>query len=308
MVARPAIRQSLYALVALTVAHALACRTPPEWQALDQRIDSFTRLERATRHLPERARTAVVSMSYRGLFATIRQGVTLDDLDHHGIDVLYRAARLAAFHTYDDEHVRDMASALGALQERGRATRHHHLRMYEMFVGARMLSEARALATQRPSPDMEVLPALLADDLIAGHPTEWVVDPDEYLLQRRSVDVSEASHVVVVTHPRCHFSLAAMQHIEADAVLRGVLAKHATRLAPQDTRLDVEVIQQWNRDHPEQEISLVFRRDEWPMVDSWATPTFYVLENGAVRAKLEGWPSGGRRSELLAALRHAGLL
>lgn len=302
------VRRYLYALAAVTVAQALACGAPPEWQVLEQRIDSLTRLERATRHLPERARIAVVSMSYRGLFATIRQGMTLDDLDHRGVEVLYRAARLAAFHTYDDEHVRDMASALGALQERGRAAHHHYLRMYETFVGARMLTEARALATQHPSPEMEVLPALRADELTAGHPTEWVVDPDEHVLRRRSVDIPEAGHVVVITTPRCHFALAAMRDIEADPVLRRVLAKHATRLAPQDTRLDVEAIQRWNRDHPEQAISLVFRRDEWPMVDSWATPTFYVLENGAVTAKVEGWPREGRRAELLAALRHAGLL
>jgi hypothetical protein len=52
---------------------------------------------------------------------------------------------------------------------------------------------------------------------------------------------------------------------------------------------------------------VVFKREAWPMIDSWETPTFYFLEHGVVRAKVQGWPKEGHRSELLAGLQKIGL-
>ena len=44
------------------------------------------------------------------------------------------------------------------------------------------------------------------------------------------------------------------------------------------------------------------------MIESWVTPTFYVLKNGTVVAKAEGSPKKERRSELLAAAWQARLV
>jgi hypothetical protein len=188
------------------------------------------------------------------------------------------------------------------------STTKHYLQMYEAFIGARMFTEARALTKQHQMPVFEVLPELHeAADLVPGHPTEWVVDPNARVLLRRNVDLQPAQ-VVVVSHPQCHFSQNAVRDIQADPVLRETFLEHAKWLAPQSNRLDFDVIQRWNREHPSQEITIAFRRDEWPMIDSWATPTFYFLKNGVVSAKVEGWPKEGSRSELLAALRQVGLL
>lgn len=158
-------------------------------------------------------------------------------------------------------------------------------------------------------PELEVLPELHeAPDLIAGHPTEWAVDPNKHELLRRSVDLHQSTQVVIISHPLCHFSQAAMHDIQADPVLSKIFEANARWLIPQGNHLDFGVVQQWNREHPGQQAALAFRRDEWPMIDSWATPTFYFLKNGVVNAKVEGWPKEGRRSELLTALRQVGLL
>lgn len=68
------------------------------------------------------------------------------------------------------------------------------------------------------------------------------------------------------------------------------------------------MIQRWNREHPIASTRLTVQREEWPMIDTWHTPTFYVLENGERAEKIEGWPSEGRRAELIAALARVGLL
>lgn len=261
-------------------------------------------MERTTHNLPEMARYAAIAAAYAEM---AREHKPLDRISDHDLELLYRGAQRESYYTHDPMTIRDMASHLNALQGRGLASKDHYLHMYEAFIGARMLIEARALAGQHPMPELEVLPKLHeAADLVPGQPTEWAVNPNKRELLRRSVDLQPVQ-VVVVSHPLCHFSQHAMRDIQADPVLREVFLKNAKWLAPQSNHLDLDVIQQWNRDHPGQETTLTFRRDEWPMIDSWATPTFYFLTNGAVSAKVEGWPKEGRRSELLGALRQVGL-
>jgi hypothetical protein len=293
-------------LIVLAI-HVLACRPgePSSPSSMEQRFDALVRVEWKTHGLPERARHAATVAAYDEMAAPVR---TLDRISDHDLELLYRGAQRASFYTHDPRIIQGMASYLNSLQERGLASKDHYLQMYEAFIGARMLTEARALAKQHPMPELEVLPELHeAADVVPGRPTEWVVDPNKRELLRKSVDL-QSVQVVVVSHPLCHFSQRAMRDIQADPVLREIFLAKVKWMAPQSNHLDFDVIQQWNREHPGQETTLTFRRDEWPMIDSWATPTFYILKNGAVSAKVEGWPKEGRRSELLGALRQVGLL
>jgi hypothetical protein len=66
--------------------------------------------------------------------------------------------------------------------------------------------------------------------------------------------------------------------------------------------------QSWNQTHPGQEITLAYRDAEWPMITRWGTPDFYFLKDGVVRAKVFGWPPGGRKAQLVAALHEVGLM
>lgn len=284
--------------------HVIACRTNAP-SSIEQRFDAFVRAERTTRDLTERARFSAIATAYREM---ARVGKTLDRISDRDLDLLYRGAQMESYYSHDPTTIRDMASSLDALQKRGLASSEHYVHMHEAFIGARMLIEARKLEKQHPMAEFEVLPDVHeADHLVPGRPTEWSVNPDKRELRRNSVDMRSV-HIVIVSHPLCHFSQSAMRDIQADPVLSEIFLDNAKWLAPQSNRIDFDVIQKWNREHPRQETTLTFRRDEWPMIDSWATPTFYFLKNGAVVAKVEGWPKEGRRSELLSALRQVGLL
>jgi hypothetical protein len=275
---------------------------------MDRRLSSLNKMDELTTRSPSKEKAEIIGSAYDDLFASVRPDKGLGKISDHDLDVLYNAAHVAAFYTIAERYIQDMTAVLNELEKRGLAARNHYLHMYEAFIKARMLAQARELAKRHPLPDLEVLPELGdAPDLVAGWPTELVVDPVAPRLLRRSVDLHEPAQVVVVSHPLCHFSQAAMQEIQADPVLRKIFDAHAKWLAPQDPRFDVDVLRRWNREHPGQEINLTFRREEWPMLDVWSTPTFYFFKNGAVTAKVEGWPKGGHRSELLAALRQVGL-
>jgi hypothetical protein len=266
-------------------------------------------MEKVTANLPDKTKASIISAGYDEMLSSVRAIKPLDSASDHELELLYKAAGLTAFYTADGKHVRDMVSFLNGLERRGLATKSHYVQMYEAFIKVRMLAEARELANRHPLPELEPLPELReAADLVAGQPTEWAVDPSRRELLRRSVDLHRPAQVVIVSHPLCHFSQAAVQDIQADPVLDKVFREHARWLAPQDAHLNFDIVQRWNREHPERETTLTVRREEWPMIDSWSTPTFYFLENGAVSAKVEGWPKGGRRPELLAALRQVGLV
>jgi len=171
-----------------------------------------------------------------------------------------------------------------------------------------MLDEARSLEKSHPIRELEAIPEIReAPGLEADRPTEWMVDSTEHALLRRSVDLDQIK-VVAVSHPLCHFSSAAMHDIHADPLLMQLFKRHAKWLAPQDGRFDLGVIERSNQQYPDQQTTLTFRREEWPMIDTWATPTFYLLENGVVKAKVGGWPREGRRHELLNGFRQVGVL
>lgn len=58
---------------------------------------------------------------------------------------------------------------------------------------------------------------------------------------------------------------------------------------------------------PRLPIAFSARREDWPFVDDWSSPTFYFLRQGKLVAKVTGWPKEGRRAEFSAALHQLGL-
>jgi hypothetical protein len=292
------------ALVWLALVHA-GCQARAESSSIGSRFDAFSRRTTAAAHLADDARATAVGSAYDEQFSASSN--VLDQLHDSDLDLVFRAAQAAAFYTRDARHIRDMQSAIDELETRGLASRRHYMRAQETFIKARRIGEALELSRRHPD-DVEAVPVLReAAGIEPGQPTEWVVAPARPELLRRGVDL-RATQVLVVSHPRCHFSRAAMHDIEADPTLRQVFDAHARWLAPHDGSFSLDAIQRWNGEHPSQTIALAFRREEWPMIDSWETPTFYFLDDGVVVAKVQGWPRGGRRDELLTALRRVGLM
>lgn len=299
----------LFLALATAATAALACRAPGMSASRDMSpaggLAWLQALDAGTRGVPERARGPILGAAYDDAFA----GLVVDRITDDELAAWYRAAQIAAFYTHDPRRARAMGGLLGALEQRGRARERNYAEVYETYVGARLLDDARALALRHALPSAEVLPHVRElEPMLAGIPSEWVVDPSGRELVHRRVALDENSHFVIISHPDCHFSQRAVADLEQEPDLRAALAAHGTWLAPQANHLDVEAIGEWNRRHPGLEIGLAVRRDDWPMIDSWGTPTFYVLEHGAVVAKVEGWPAEGRRDELRAAMRRSGLL
>lgn len=97
-----------------------------------------------------------------------------------------------------------------------------------------------------------------------------------------------------------------METLASDPHLSAFLRGRATWLAPVNRRIGLDVLLSSNDAHAATPLVLTDRREDWPFIRIWSTPTFYVLKDGKLVGAFEGWPEGGRRPELVALLRAAG--
>ena len=132
-------------------------------------------------------------------------------------------------------------------------------------------------------------------------------DASHRVFDRVPVDVTKGARVIVVGHPYCHFTRNAVAAIDEQPKLSEAIGKVAMFIMPPRRTLDSTEAEDWNKAHPREAMHLVERKTDWPMVDSWDTPTFYFLRDGRVVTKVTGWPRGGHMSELLAGLASIGV-
>lgn len=272
-------------------------------------FNALVQLERSTLDMPDTQRTKALGTLYREAFTAAFEQATLGQRNDDDLRYLFRSADLVAFYTASPETVGDMVAAFVEMQQRGIAKPLDYQRMYQAFIGARMLSAASNFFASHHAMGLDALPTVReVPGIEPGAPTEWVVSPEAQELTREPSVWLGSARILVIGHPLCHFTQNAVRDIFADPQLGTLFAEHAHWLAPQDRQLKVGVFQQWNRDHPDAPMSIAYKASEWPLVDGWATPTFYFLRDGAVVTKVVGWPAAGNRDELRDALRRIGLL
>lgn len=124
----------------------------------------------------------------------------------------------------------------------------------------------------------------------------------------RAVADMRSLDVVVISHPGCGFSRAAVDAAMQDPALHGLLSgARALWISPQDGTLDPRIFVDWAENHPQFPIHIVARQSGFPRFGYWGTPTFYILRDGKVAARVVGWPRDGNRAALLQAFSDAGI-
>lgn len=302
--------------VLLCVALVLATGDPrpcaAQTQSPQDGFNALVQLQRSPADLPDAQQAKALLALYRLTFAAAFEPATLSQHSDVDLRYLFRSANLVALPMAGAENpkiIDDMRAAFTELQRRGVAKAFDYQQMYGAFVGARMLSAAGDFFTRHHAMRLEALPTFIETPGIEpGAATEWIVSPVAKELTRKPYTKLGSAQVLVIGHPLCHFTQNAVRDIFANPMLRTVFTEHAHWLAPQGPQLDMEEFQEWNRDHPEAPMHIAYQASEWPLVDAWATPTFYFLRDGVVAAKVVGWPAEGRFAELREALQRIGLL
>jgi hypothetical protein len=218
---------------------------------------------------------------------------------------LLRAGEDLGFFSYAQADLPYVERSLEALERRGAANDDDRARYFRVLVGLRMFDQARAYHAVHPSMDVEQIPPVMDAAGEGVGPVAYAIHSDG--LTKRRVPVDAGVRLVIVAHPLCAYSRRAMEALGSDARLSPFLRDNATWLAPVNRRIGADVLRSWNAAHAATPVVLTDRREDWPFIRIWSTPTFHVLKDGKLVGTFEGWPGDGRRPQLVALLRAAGV-
>ena len=220
-----------------------------------------------------------------------------DRADDIGTDcrvVQFRSLELVNAYAQSEASLSMLRGALSELEALGVADEQHRTFFFQALVGHRRFEEARAFKLQHPTLEVEDIPDIAEVDF--DHPVAYRIDESGSQLVPLSMDLSEI-RLVAVVHPACAFSRRAMTAIASAQPV--VAAGRAVYLMPVDHRLYLSELTEWNTAHASMQIVLANSRDDWPFIDRWGTPTFFVLKDGQVQQRLTGWPEDSQLDELV---------
>lgn len=271
-------------------------------------LDVFKNLIDETMAVQENIRRPKLLRAYEQLFPSTIDAAEMRNLDDSVLRRRFIAADLVSFYTND--RADELPRYFGELVRRGQAKDLDYVALFGAYVADRDFVAAQKVKSQAEALGVrfERLPVL--EDSIEGHeglPTMLSFKDGEDVLTRTPFDLDGFTGAVVVSHPLCHFSVNAMTAIAADPAV-GAAMKNALWLTPQDRRLHIDVLQKWNKDHPEQQFHIAYREAEWKAIPAWATPHFYFFDRGRLVADVMGWPSDGNMDAVRAGLGKIGLL
>lgn len=254
----------------------------------------------------ERSFRSRIQRAYDARFAPFARPGVLRVLGAADVIDIFRATAEVAFYTNDPSDARTLLGVHAELTHRNLATSRNDEDVLDRLVGSRLFGEARAFAAKHR--ELAVRIPELEDRSTANRsgPSELLVSDDAKRLVRRPYDFSASAQVIVVSSPFCHFCQNAVHDIARVPALEKLMQRHSHWLATQDGAISLTAIHEWNVAHRAEPMTLVYREEEWPMVDSWATPTFYFFKKKTLVAKLTGWPGESRVADLERALHDIG--
>ena len=264
------------------------------------------RIERR-HHETDIAHARRVAVEFDRIFAPVPVA-RLPNMRAEELEARFEATYVATSYEHSSRHLPALLAMHDELFARGKGRGALSADVFRMLLLTRELSQAERFHRERFAPDMGPMPTL-HDGVTRrnGRPTVWRVAASSLEAHRETLPRVER-RIVVVSHPLCGFTRNAVRPIAADRQLSTVFREHAVWLTPADGLSSLGAIQAWNRDHPEQEMRIAHRRDEWRAIDSWATPTFYFFEGDELRSKIVGWPAASQLDALREAAHKAGLL
>lgn len=296
-------RRSAWLLLCVFITPALAALSP-----IEQRFAAFDEYRSSSYKvsMKDLYRAQQIANKYNELFSPY-QNEGVREINLNDLRLLYRAASLVLAYTQSPRYVLDARLDLSEIEKRNAASNMDYLQMYNSLIGARMLDEARSLAARRHITGIEPIPVIKQKDGGVAPQGEWEVSPESQEVLLRHVKLS-GKQIIVIGHPLCHFTQNAATSINNDPDLGPIFIRYSHWIIPQSEKFELPAIQEWNRTHSQEPMSIAYRSSDWPMFDSWATPTFYFLNDGKVVSEVIGWPAEGNRDQILKSLRKIELL
>jgi len=219
---------------------------------------------------------------------------------------LFDALNDLSFYTRDPAAVMQLERIALLLHTRGAMNGARAATVSGAVVGQRRFDDARRWQRVFPSQSHPALPTLAHYAAVPPRQSAWRVEAGGDEIRQVALQPASGVEIVMIAHPLCGFSRSAFASIDSDPELAALLRRRLTILTPQDRNIDAAVIGEWNVRRTDWPHLIVHAQSEWPQLQHWDTPTFYVLRDGQLLSRVEGWPrDGSSRGRLLEALRAA---
>ncbi|NZA26477.1 hypothetical protein H0E84_08765 [Luteimonas sp. SJ-92] len=261
----------------------------PDWA--ENAYIALQRIETATIGLPERERASAIEDGYRIRFGSVASTrANARATDDRTLPFVFEATYLALFYARDPDLYRRLRLIGDEMENRQLANDEHRASIYKSMIGLRRFDDARSYLERHPTLNVDPPPTI---ETLQGGGIGPVVYSAQtaHRMKEVPVDLDRETRLIATAHPLCGFSRSAMEAAAADASISWVLPQ-VLWLAPPDQTLDLEQVVAWNREHPTTQVVISRAKSDWPMIDRWATPTFYLIDNGEVVDSFSGWPRG----------------
>ncbi|MFA6030101.1 MAG: hypothetical protein WC969_09625 [Elusimicrobiota bacterium] len=224
------------------------------------------------------------------------------------LEEVFGLVKEAAAYSRRAEPLPELERLFREMEKRGRIPGLHSEELIDRYVALRMFEKAAALAARRPPQRPLRVPALVlpAPVLAKGGARVLSFSVDGKTLTLENVSLAGV-RFVLVARPNCEFTRAALKTVAADARLRKAFDGRLLLLLPPDEELFLEESARWNRARPDTPLHHVYRAADWPQVDEWASSFLYVLSDGKLVLKLDGWAPGRDVAKLKKMLAPLGL-
>jgi hypothetical protein len=249
--------------------------------------------------------TAELARHYHAAFAVYLQPQALSSRQDADLLLLFDVAGKVVLSSGDARALGQMRVIYAEFGRRGIDTRRTlDDAMVSALLAGRGFDEARAVADAHPRQGRDAIPRQI-DSLGAAFRGRslYRLDAAANTLERHAVTPMHGIQVVLVVDAGCHFSEDALKAIGSDGALferlggAGLLV-----MTPPRTPVPTRFMADWNAKYPQLALRAPFNAEEWADVDVIGVPTFFILENGRVRATISGWPGQEQQAVLLRTL------
>lgn len=225
---------------------------------------------------------------------------TLKRLSDDNVRIFFQYANNASFYFLVPGYVGDMETAFHELTRRRLTSKSVRQSLLSAYFQLRMLEKAERFRNLPINNDLPELPVVTPR---INHPSPkamlWTFHDEGRKIVRSDLSMGPDIRLVAIGSPWCHFSTSASADIAGNEALSAVMRRHAIWIMPQGRELDYRDAYHWGQTLPHREFGMIDAQANFPLITSWATPTFYLIREGKVIDSLVGWPGVNQVSALL---------
>ena len=226
----------------------------------------------------------------------------ISKLNDEQVITFHRLLSGAAFYTLDREIMTTYRLAFDEMKRRDLLTSDLITRMHERLFLAGDFGAAASLAIEfKLGSELDISIGRQSFSKDGNGFRIWTLTPSG-ALDGSTLELPKGRFLLVLGNPLCKFSRNATEQMERNPALLATMKERSRWIIAPGSRWSPRMLRSWSAAHPNLPFSAVAEVGDFRGLQSWATPTFYVFQDGQLIDHFAGWPVEGNQEKLRVAL------